>query len=336
MRQKKNKSGIVSIQVIDKSSGTYKVAQTIGSSADKVVIERMVLEGKHWIIQQTKVQEFDFADYKQQTKQVLDGVEELILVGGELLLGKIFEDIGLGKIPDELFRKLVLSRLLYPVSKLKTTDWLNKYQYLNIDVERIYRYLDKLHSSQKKIVQQISYDHTLKILNGNIQIIFYDVTTVYFEAESEDELRKTGFSKEGKHRNPQIVLGLLVSTGGYPLAYEIFEGNKFEGHTMLPVIEHFKNQYKVEHLVVVADAGLHRLPRRIEAHICISFVAYKVYKELERLLKQKHSDLSPEKAIDIAKTIFAIRVVHPISKDIILKTLILKEEQRTLANLFCF
>ncbi len=79
-----------------------------------------------------------------------------------------------------------VSRLLYTVSKLKTTDWLNKYQYLDIDVERIYRYLDKLYNHQKQEVQQISYDHTLKVLNGNIQIIFYDVTTVYFEAENED------------------------------------------------------------------------------------------------------------------------------------------------------
>lgn len=57
-------------------------------------------------------------------------------------------------------------------------------------------------------------------------MVFYDVTTLYFEIDDEDELRKTGFSKEGKHQHPQIVLGLLVSVDGYPLAYEIFEGNK--------------------------------------------------------------------------------------------------------------
>ncbi len=82
------------------------------------------------------------------------------------------------------------------------------------------------------------------------------ITTLYFEAEEEDDLRKAGFSKDGKHSNPQIVLGLLVSQGGYPLDYEIFEGNKFEGHTMLPVIEAFKKKYNMEQLIVVADAGL--------------------------------------------------------------------------------
>jgi transposase len=62
----------------------------------------------------------------------------------------------------------------------------------------------------------------------------------------EDDLRKTGFSKEGKHQNPQIVLGLLVSEGGYPLAYDIFEGKQYEGHTMLPIINGFRDKYKIE------------------------------------------------------------------------------------------
>ncbi len=86
--------------------------------------------------------------------------------------------------------------------------------------------------------------------------MFYDVTTVYFEAESEDKLCRTGFSKYGKYQHPQIVLGLLVSKGGYPLAYDIFRGNQFEGHTMLPIIDAFQAKYNLDELVVVADAGL--------------------------------------------------------------------------------
>ena len=94
------------------------------------------------------------------------------------------------------------------------------------------------------------------LLNNEISIVFYDVTTLYFEIDQEDDLRKTGFSKEGKHQNPQIVLGLLVSKNGYPLAYEIFEGNKFEGHTMLPVVETFKKKYQLAQLIIIADSGL--------------------------------------------------------------------------------
>lgn len=79
----------------------------------------------------------------------------------------------------------------------------------------IYRNLDKLHKTLKEEVQKISYEHTLKVLNNEISIVFYDVTTIYFQADNKDEIRIRGFSKEGRHQNLQIVLGLLVSTGGY-------------------------------------------------------------------------------------------------------------------------
>jgi transposase len=114
----------------------------------------------------------------------------------------------------------------------------------------------KLNDKLKPQVEQIAFAHTKRVLNNNISVVFYDMTTLYFEASDEDDLRKTGFSKDGKHSQPQIVLGLLVSAGGYPLTYQVFEGSKFEGHTMLPVIEAFKKKYKLKQIIVVADAGL--------------------------------------------------------------------------------
>jgi transposase len=499
IRSKKNKSGVVSVQIIDKSSGKYKVIKTIGSSADQAGIEEMIKNGKQWIKDRTGTLEFDFTDELKITHQVLQGIEQLTVKGTELLLGKLFSEIGFGNIKDELFRQLVIARLCYPTSKLGTTDYLYKYHCTDVDVQAVYRYLDKLYNKQKELVQNISYEHTLKILNNKISIVFYDVTTLYFEVDNEDDLRKTGFSKEGKHQHPQIVLGLLVSIDGYPLAYEIFEGNKFEGYTMLPVINAFKNKYKLDELVIIADSGLlsndnitelqtkgyqyilgariknekqdvqhkilklklnngeseiihkdeltrliisfsatraakdsynrqkalkklekqvnngkltkaninnrgynkylklegsvsifideekveadskwdglkgyltnttlskdaiidnysqlwkiekafritktdlkirpiyHFKSRRIEAHICISFAAYKVYKELERQLKEKQSLLSPEKAIEIAKTIYSITLTTPQTKERITKTLILNNEQKNLMTLF--
>ncbi len=78
----------------------------------------------------------------------------------------------------------------------------------------------------------------------------------------------------------------------------------------------------------------HYAQRRIEAHICLAFVAYKIYKELERQLKEKQSALSPEKAIEIAKTIYSIQAIKPNSKELFEKTLLLNEEQRNLIGLF--
>ncbi len=498
VRKKKNKSGLISIQVIDKSSGKYRVRQTIGSSSDDFEIERLVIKAKKWIESYKGEIKLDLDGLKKQTHNILDNISGLSLSGPEMLLGKLFDEIGFNKISSPLFKPLVLSRLENPVSKLKTTDYWDKFHNTEVGVVNIYRYLDKLHDKEKDLIQKISFEHTKEILGGSIQMMFYDVTTIYFEAEQEDDLRKTGFSKDGKHQHPQIVLGLLVSNGGYPLAYDVFEGNKYEGETMLPIIESFKEKYGFQQVTIVADAGLinskniaeleekkyqyilgariknenklikekilsleltngqssiidksenttliinysekraskdyhnrqrglerlekqlksgkltksninnrgynkylkmngdvtleldmskldedtkwdglkgyqtnaklqpseiienykhlwriekafriskydlkirpifHRIEKRIKSHICISFVAYKVYKELERQLKIKNSDISPEKAIDIAKTIYKIRIDIN-STESIEKLLLLKEEQKKLVKLF--
>ena len=82
------------------------------------------------------------------------------------------------------------------------------------------------------------------------------MTTIYFESSQPDDLRKTGFSKDGKHQHPQIYLGLLVGRNGYPIGYEIFEGNIYEGQTLIPILEKFEKRFNLKKPIVVADAGL--------------------------------------------------------------------------------
>lgn len=501
VRKKRNKSGVVSIQIINKSGGQYEVLRTAGSASDADTIDRLFRQAKQEINEITGQQQLNFDKDKEKdlVELFFHHLEAIELAGPELLLGKLFDEIGFNAIEEELFRHLVICRLVYPVSKLKTVDYLFKHKGICIEISKVYRYLDKLQKHQIKQVKKISYEHTLALLNHQLSIVFYDVTTLYFEAADEDDLRKTGFSKDGKHKQPQIVLGLLVSAGGYPLDYEIFEGNTFEGHTMLPVIEGFETKYNPEQLIIVADAGLmsnkniaqlceknykfiigariknetqaikekiltlelkdgqsielpkaddcrlvvsyttnrakkdafnrkrgitklekdlkkgklskkhinnkgynkylklegdlkitidyekfnadekwdglkgyltntqlsredviafykelwniektfrisktdlqirpiyHYMKRRIEAHICIAFTACKIYKELERQLKEKKSHLSAEKAIDILKTIYRVTITTPYSKTKYTKMLIKNSEQEKLLNLF--
>jgi transposase len=258
VREKKNKTGTISVQIIDKSSGKYKVLKTIGSSDNKKTIEDYCNKAKEEILQIKGQQKFNFDIDKE--KQLVDlffnSIEEFRLVGPELLLGKIFDQVGFSIIKGELFRHLVITRLVFPVSKLKTVDYIYKYKGIIIDIDKVYRYLDKLHKKEMKLVQDLSYQHAIRVIPEELSIVFYDVTTIYFEAEDEDDFRRNGYSKDGKFEHPQIVLGLLVNATGFPLAYEIFEGNKFEGHTMLGVIESFKARYNLRELVIVADAGM--------------------------------------------------------------------------------
>ncbi|BDD02212.1 IS1634 family transposase [Persicobacter psychrovividus] len=256
VREKLNKSGSISVQVIYKSSKKYKVVKTFGSSADPNEILALKNEANRWIHGQTGQVAINFDNQRTKTQQVLDKIDQVKSVGIDLLLNSIYDEIGFNLVGDLLFRRLVFSRIEYPVSKLATTEHWSLNHGMNVSVNTVYRLMDKVHSEYKEILQHLSFEHSKQVLEGEVNIAFYDVTTLYFETDHQDDLRKTGFSKEGKHQNPQIVLGLLVSRGGYPLAYEIFEGNKFEGHTMLPIVDEFCNKYNITKLVVVADSGL--------------------------------------------------------------------------------
>lgn len=177
-------------------------------------------------------------------------------IGPELVFGKLYDQIGFGKVSEELFRHLVIARLAFPLSKLKTVEYLYRYQGIDLDIDMIYRFLDKLNDQLKEEVEQIAFAHTKKVLKGHLTVVFYDMTTLYFEASDEDDLRKTGFSKDGKHQHPQIYLGLLVGLGGYAIGYDIFQGDTYEGHTLIPFLEKITLRFELGKPVVVADAGL--------------------------------------------------------------------------------
>ena len=140
---------------------------------------------------------------------------------------------------------------------MATVSYLKSYYDEDVDLNRIYRYMDKLYNTQMELAQQISVEHTLKIFGGRIGLMFYDVTTLYFETSQTDILREPGFSKDGKTAESQVVLGLLVSEGGYPLSYSLFNGSQYEGFTMIPMIDDFKQRFTLgDDFVVVADSGL--------------------------------------------------------------------------------
>ena len=164
-------------------------------------------------------------------------------------------EIGFGAIPERLFRDIVVARLVYPASKLKTVDYLYRYRGKTVLPDQIYRFLDRLNEQYSGQAKMIAYLHTKKTL-GHISVVFYDMTSLYFEAEDEDDPRKIGFSKDGKFQNPQIMLGLLVGKNGYPIGYDIFEGNTFEGKTLLPVLNQIAECYDLGKPVVIADAAM--------------------------------------------------------------------------------
>jgi transposase len=258
IRKKQNKSGSTSVQIISKSNGSYKVVKSMGSSDTEEGLTLLLHQAKHELSTIKQQPNLFVSEEDANIKSFLQTLsnKQVMVVGPELIFGSVYDKIGFNAIASDLFRHLVIARLAFPLSKLKTIDYLNRYQGVSINIDSIYRFLDKLNNSLKDEVEQIAYRQTLKTLEGNISIVFYDLTTLYFEASDEDDLRKTGFSKDGKHQQPQIYLGLLVGLGGYAIGYEIFEGNIYEGHTLIPVLEKLSAKFNLSKPIIVADAGL--------------------------------------------------------------------------------
>ena len=258
LRKKKNKSGSTSVQIISKERGKYKVVKTIGSSDNEQEIQKLVFLAKQEIERLSAQPKLFISESDTVIEQVFEalGNASVRTVGPEIIFGKIYDSIGFNEIKEDLFRHLVIARLAFPLSKLKTIEYLYRFQGVILNKDAVYRFLDKLNSNLKERVEQIAFAHTLKVLEGKISIVFYDMTTLYFEASDEDDLRKAGFSKDGKHQNPQIFLGLLVGLGGYAIGYDIFEGNIYEGHTLIPFIEKIAVKFNLEKPIVVADSGL--------------------------------------------------------------------------------
>ena len=258
VRKKKNRSGTVSVVVADKSSGRFKELKTIGVSSDPDEIARLEVKARQWIDVYSGQLTLDFDDSTQalrEARNTIARIERTLQNTPQVILGHIYDRIGFGAIGDSILRHLVIARVCQPRSKVATVEYLKSY--FDEDI-RLHDIMDRLYSTQRDKVQRISVEHTMRILGGRIGVVFYDVTTLYFESapDPDDELRQAGFSKDGKTAESQIVLGLLVSGDGYPMSYSIFNGSQYEGRTMIPVIDDFVRRFNLTDFIVVADSGL--------------------------------------------------------------------------------
>ena len=274
VRKKRNKSGSVSVQIVDRSNQGYKVVETIGCSKDKSKIEEFYLKALERIdaLENNLLHLTKNKENKDKLTEIFSTItnDNIVPIGDELIYGRLFSEIGCDNIfareslpirkreeKHSLFKALVISRILYPGSKLYLADYLEYFKKKTITTDKIYRFLDTLYNKQiQNQIQECIFNHTKKIMGNTITVTFYDVTTLYFESESEDDLRKIGFSKEGKLARPQILLGLFTTLEGYPLSYEVYEGNKYEGHTFIDILEKFQHKFNLScKPIVVADKG---------------------------------------------------------------------------------
>lgn len=202
-------------------------------------------------------------DYKVNLKNLTE--EQRVVSGIHDIYGGLFDELGYAKTIKrasrnesavDIYRNIVLARIANPLSKMASIDMLEESFGISLSLDKVYRMMDKLDDEAIERLNNITYGNTADLLNKKIDIIFFDCTTIYFEAFNDDELRKAGYSKDLKFNQPQILLALMVTTEGLPMGYKLFEGNKFEGHTLIPMIKEIEKKHKLNKVIFVSDAGM--------------------------------------------------------------------------------
>ena len=253
VRKVKTRSGSTAVQVVRYVGHKAIIFKHIGSSKDETELTVLLQSAADWIEENT-AQLSLFADQKQKLLVVDRG--ECIGVTHYFayqFFMRCFEECGLSHLPG-LLLDLSIMRLVEPASKLRSIELLQHYFDIKYS-QRIYLKIPKL-TDYKSDIEQCAYKVAQERFNEPFYFVLYDVTTLYFESFKADELKTQGFSKDNKSLQPQIVIGLLVTQSGFPLSYQVFAGNTFEGKTMIPVLEGFISTHPQTRPIIVADAAM--------------------------------------------------------------------------------
>lgn len=256
IRKVRAKSGSVAIQVGQYHGKKFEVIKHLGSAREKTKIDELQILASEFIKANSPQLSLNFKPHSEEVlyKRGI-GVQKSRLTTAYTYLSKVYEKLGFDQLNNELLKHFCMIRVLEPASKIKSLYLLKKYFGLDYKKTTAFRLLSQTVSLKEKVVS-LAINYAKGNLGFDFSLVFYDVTTLYFETHQSDDFRLNGFSKDNKINQPQILVGLMVNQTGFPVYYDIFPGNTFEGHTIIPVIVQIKTQYKIEKLTVVADAGM--------------------------------------------------------------------------------
>lgn len=257
VRTIKTKGNSRSVQVSRYQSSKRIIIKHIGSGTSEEQITVLQEMARVFIADYTR-QLYLFEESKPNQESVLVNQCEYIGIYYTYLydvLRSVQHQIGYVLEPDGLLNDLVVMRIFEPTSKLRSIELMQTYFGIKHRRQGFYESARKWLDLKDKIENK-TISFAKKQYGFDFSLLFYDVTTLYFETFSEDELRKNGFSKDNKSQQPQIVVALMVTPEGFPVSYEVFSGNTFEGHTLIPVIKSFIKKQEVENFTVVADAAM--------------------------------------------------------------------------------
>ena len=261
VRKVKTASGATAVQIVSKSGGVRRIVEHLGSAHDETELEALLEAGRQKIAAWQGQGLLDLESLEPApghtglARTTVESKHSRLL--WEVLHGA-YQRLGLGEAVggDRAFEQMVLARLIEPTSKADTPRVLSEIGW-PAPAHRNTLYASLARAQERGYRESLSnalFEHVTNT-GGGLALCLYDVTTLYFEAEKEDDLRRVGCSKE-RRVDPQVIVGLLVDRRGFPLRIGCWEGNKAETTTIIPIVEAFQAAHGIEELVIVADAGM--------------------------------------------------------------------------------
>jgi transposase len=248
-------SGKKAIQVVSKHRDKVIVHKHIGSYSNAEGNTKLLKQAEEFIKDNTGQESLlDLLSTFRPTDIAISENRPLFVYN---LLSAIYDKLGFGIFPDTLIKDLIIARVYQPASKLGTAEILIDLFDRKYVLKTVYRHLKKgLGKGIKESFQKALINFAKESLGDSLRLLFYDVTTLYFESTLKTELKNFGFSKDHRPQDTQVLIGLVVGKQGFPLYFDIFSGNTFEGHTFIPVIKNIQHLLGTKDLIVVADAAM--------------------------------------------------------------------------------
>ena len=263
VRKLKSRNGNIQVQVVVKVNRNNHVVKHMGTARNSLEIQQLTALANQYIDEaRIKSGKLSFFDTRYTQSEMSSFLSRLLAIAAYdsatfHFFNHFYDSLGFRSFADKCFRDLVIARIVHPVSKARTREWLETKLGHRYSLTALYRGMEKAYRLQyQERLEQSVWSFTTTVLSQNISVLFFDVTTLYYEAFDEDDLRKCGYSKDRKDNQLQLVIALTVNTQGFPLHVKVFAGNKFEGHTMIPCMQDMITRHQLKDFIVVADSAM--------------------------------------------------------------------------------
>jgi hypothetical protein len=253
VRTVKTASGARAVQIVYSNRAGKRRIEHIGSAHDDVELELLKTVARQRITADQGELDLGLAGQPRAGGPLPITASRMGHLGDAL--AGAYRAVGFESVTggDDVFRALVLARIIEPTSKLDSLRVLGEAGLAAASYATLKRRLPTFAKDTWRTSLSSACASHAKL--GPTSLVLYDVSTLYFETDAGDGFREPGFSKE-RRLEPQITIGLLVDADGFPLRVEAFEGNKAETTTMLPTIRAFMAAHRLTDVTVVADAGM--------------------------------------------------------------------------------